>query len=81
MPTYLENEGTDAVARMVESLAEEVWILKDRVLVLEDLLVKKVGFTLDEIEEYEPDEELTARLTRDRQRLIRKVFGAPLTTA
>jgi hypothetical protein len=78
MPSYLHNASIDDVARMVESLAEEVWILKDRTLVLEELLITKGNMTLAEIDEYEPSEALQARLTKDRQRLIRKVFGAPL---
>lgn len=79
MPTYLHNATVEDTARMIESLAEELWILKDRSAILEQLLIDKVGLTLEEIESYEPGEELAQRLTRDRQRLIRKVFGAPLS--
>jgi hypothetical protein len=78
MPTYLHNGTVEDVARMVEGLAEELWILKDRTAVLEQLLIDKGGMTLAEIDEYEPDEALLTRLAKDRQRLIRKVFGAPL---
>jgi hypothetical protein len=59
---------------MVESLAEEVWILKDRQLILEQLLIDRGHMTLAEIETYEPTQELMDRLAKDRQRLIRKVF-------
>lgn len=79
MPSYLHNATVEDVARMVESLAEELWILKDRNAVLEQLLIEKFGLTLVEIEEYEPGEELAKRLARDRGRLIRKVLGAPLS--
>ncbi len=80
MPTYLHNATIEDVARMVESLTEELWILKDRTLVLEQLLIDRVGLSLNEIEEYEPGPELAQRLARDRGRLIRKVLGAPLAT-
>jgi hypothetical protein len=80
MPTYLHNATIEDVARMVESLTEELWILKDRTLVLEELLIDKGGLTLDEIETYEPGPELAKRLARERQRVIRKVLGAPLAT-
>jgi hypothetical protein len=80
MPTYLHNATIEDVARMVESLTEELWILKDRTLVLEQLLIDKAGLSLDEIETYEPGPELTQRLARERQRVIRKVLGAPLAT-
>jgi hypothetical protein len=80
MPTYLHNATIEDVARMVESLTEELWILKDRTLVLEQLLIEKTGLSLDEIETYEPGPELAHRLARERQRVIRKVLGAPLAT-
>jgi hypothetical protein len=80
MPTYLHNATIEDVARMVESLTEELWILKDRTLVLEQLLIDKAGLSLDEIETYEPGPELATRLARERQRVIRKVLGAPLAT-
>ncbi len=80
MPTYLHNATIEDVARMVESLTEELWILKDRTLVLEQLLIDKGGLSLAEIEEYEPGPELAQRLATDRGRLIRKVLGAPLAT-
>jgi hypothetical protein len=74
MPTYLQRGTIEDVARMVESLAEEVWILKDRQLLLEQLLIDNGQMTLGEIETYEPGQELSDRLAKDRQRLIRKVF-------
>ena len=80
MPTYLHNATIEDVARMVESLTEELWILKDRTLVLEQLLIEKTGLSLDEIDTYEPGPELAQRLARERQRVIRKVLGAPLAT-
>jgi hypothetical protein len=80
MPTYLHNATIEDVARMVESLTEELWILKDRTLVLEQLLIDKTELSLDEIETHEPGPELAQRLARERQRVIRKVLGAPLAT-
>jgi len=80
MPKYLQNGTVEDVARMVESLTEELWILKDRVAVLEQLLVDKAVFGATEVDEHEPDEELSALLRRERQRVIRKVLGAPLVS-
>jgi hypothetical protein len=80
MPKYLQNGTVEDVARMVESLTEELWILKDRVAVLEQLLVDKAVVGATEVDEHEPDEELSALLRRERQRVIRKVLGAPLAS-
>jgi hypothetical protein len=80
MPKYLHNGTVEDVARMAESLTEEVWILKDRLAVLEHLLVTHGILGATEVDEHEPDAELGATLKRDRQRVIRKVLGAPLAS-
>ncbi len=80
MPKYLQNGTVEDVARMVQSLTEELWILKDRVAVLEQLLVDKAVVGATEVDEHEPGEELSALLRKERQRVIRKVLGAPLAS-
>jgi hypothetical protein len=80
MPQYLQDGTVEDVARMVESLTEELWILKDRVMVLERLLVDRGVLGETDVDEHEPDEALGALLARDRQRVIRKVLGAPLAS-
>jgi hypothetical protein len=77
-PSYLHRATVEDVARMVEALTEEVWILRDRVVVLEELLAAKGVLEVAEIEAFEPDEAVAGRLAKDRGRLIRRVLGAPL---
>ncbi|MTD15779.1 hypothetical protein GIS00_17735 [Nakamurella sp. YIM 132087] len=77
-PSYLHQATVEDVARMVESLTEELWILRDRVVVLEELLEAKDVVKVAEIDGFEPDEKAHARLAKDRSRLVRRVLGAPL---
>lgn len=78
-PTYLSNAGPDELARMVVSLTEELWVLRDRVMVLEQVLADGGTITESAVDDHEPGEQLTGRLGLERGRLIRRVLGAPLT--
>lgn len=77
-PSYLQNATNDELARMVTALTEELWILRDRLMTLEQVLEDADVVTVDDVEMHEPAEALDTRLRRERQRVIRKVLGAPL---
>jgi hypothetical protein len=78
-PTYLTGASPDELARMVVGLTEELWILRDRVMVLEEVLSQAGAISSGTVDEHTPGEELHGRLGLERQRLIRRVLGAPLT--
>lgn len=80
-PSYLHNTTNDELARMVTALTEELWILRDRVMTLEQVLDDTNVITVDDIDLHEPATALDTRLRRERQRLIHKVLGAPLAVA
>jgi len=80
-PSYLSNATNDELARMVTTLTQELWILRDRVMTLEQVLEDADVLTVEAIDKHEPAEALDARLTRERQRVIRKVLGAPVGVA
>ncbi|MDV8071305.1 hypothetical protein R4P64_32845 [Rhodococcus sp. IEGM 1366] len=80
-PSYLQNATNDELARMVTALTEELWILRDRVMTLEQVLEDADVVTVDDVDLHEPAEALDARLRRERQRVIHKVLGAPLAVA
>lgn len=80
-PSYLQNATNDELARMVTALTEELWILRDRLMTLEQVLEDADVVTVDDVDLHEPAEALDARLRRERQRVIRKVLGAPLLVA
>jgi hypothetical protein len=64
------ERGVDPVAEAVLSLTREVWVLTDRLYVLERVLAAK-GVTLaDELDRYAPSPEEAAELTQMRKRLL-----------
>ena len=77
-PQYLAGSTLDDVARMVTGLTEELWVLRDRVMVLEDALAKAGVLAGDAVDEHEVDAELGETLARERMRLITRVLGAPV---
>jgi hypothetical protein len=77
-PSYLENATNDELARMVTTLTQELWILRDRVMTLEQVLEDKEVVTVEAVDLHEPGEALSARLATERRRIIRKVLGAPI---
>ncbi|GAB3273726.1 hypothetical protein [Kineosporia babensis] len=78
-PTYLSgDERLDDLARMVLELTSEVWVLKDRTMVLEHLLAAKGTLAEAEIDQFQPAAELAAVLRREREALLARVLGALL---
>ena len=77
---YLGQRELDDVMRMNSELLAELWILRDRVTVLEHLLEEKQVLKRQEISEHVPGEALSAELTREREALVRRVAGAPHAT-
>lgn len=78
-PTYLETtSGVDDVARMVTALTEEVWILRDLVMVMHRALVDADVLGPTTLDDLVPDVTLETDLAAERQRLIRRVLGAPV---
>ena len=75
---YLGSKRLDDIARMVTELASEVWILRDRNMVLEHLLAEKGTVDLDKIEELHPEGELRERIQAERAAFVQRVFGAVL---
>lgn len=77
-PEYLHASSTDDLARMITGLTEELWVLRDRVMLLERAVVDAGVLAADTLDELVPDQELGERLATERLRLIRRVLGAPL---
>lgn len=78
-PAYLGKATPDELARMVTGLTEELWVLRDRVMVLEQVLTESGAIKGTAVDEHVPGEELHGRLGLERQRLIQRVLGAPLS--
>lgn len=72
----LSSLEADALGRTQAELLSELWILRDRVLVLEHLLAEAGILKDGQIDNYAPSEELTAKLDADRDALVARVIGA-----
>lgn len=75
---YLDSKRLDDIARMVTELASEVWILRDRNMVLEHLLAEKGALDPQALQELRPSGELLERIHTERTDFVRRVFGAVL---
>jgi hypothetical protein len=76
--TYLRPEDVDDLARMVTALLTELWITRDRVAVLEQLLEEKKIVLPGEVNEYVPSQAFETELGQLRDRMAANVIGAPL---
>ena len=72
----LNSEDVDQLGQAILSLTEELWVLKDRQRVLEDLLAQAGIVSSDILDQHQPDDELAARLATERQDLIQHVLGS-----
>jgi hypothetical protein len=74
---YLGDERFDQLARMMFQLLSEVWVMRDRMVVMEELLQRKKVMSADELDAFVPDAQLEARLDALRQQMVEAVLGAP----
>jgi len=71
--TRLRN---DPVARLALTLAKELWMLKDRQLVLENALGRRGVAVQELIEQVPPDAAFDAALAAERRRFVGEVIAA-----
>jgi hypothetical protein len=67
---------SDPVARLALTLAKELWMLRDRQLVLEDALARKGVDVRDLIERSAPQGEAAKAIENDRRRFVGEVLAA-----
>ena len=73
------DENLDRLLRMNTELLSELWILRDRVMVLEKILGEKGLLDANAIDDYAPSQEFGEVLQDERDQLVRRVAGAPWT--
>jgi hypothetical protein len=74
---YLGTPEFDHLARMNTELLSELWILRDRVTVLEHLLEQKAVIERRALDTLVPEGALAEELERERARLVERVVGVP----
>ena len=75
---YLNDGNIDDLGRMVTALLSELWIVRDRMAILETLLAAHTVLKPDEIDRYVPSPEVAAMIERLRDQMVANVVGAPL---
>jgi len=76
VPQYLDTARSDDLARMILALTAELWQLKDRTLVLEQLLHDSGVIAPGAIEQFQPVGDFASQLLDERRALTRRVMGA-----
>lgn len=81
----LRTEDLDLLGQALITLAQELWILKDRQRVLEAALTDAGVLGPDAVDNYQPDPELGNKLDTERQRfidgIIKSLVHPPATAA
>ncbi len=73
---YLSTPELDALALSQTELLSELWILRDRVTVLEHLLTEAGVLKPDAVDNFELPTDLAERLDRERDQLVARIVGA-----
>ncbi|MFZ2175724.1 MAG: hypothetical protein WAW17_17145 [Rhodococcus sp. (in: high G+C Gram-positive bacteria)] len=76
-PRYLNGDAdNDALMRMLLELASEVWVLRDRQILLENALRRHDTLAADELDAPITDPELRETLKTERDQLIQRLISA-----
>jgi hypothetical protein len=73
-PVYFENEAVDHLIGIVLELGAELWVVKDRMAHLEEVISEN-GIPLEALEEGRPSGPLQEKLNAERAQLIRRIYG------
>ncbi len=74
-PIYFENEVIDHLIGIVLELGAELWVVKDRLAFLEELLEQQGAITSGTLDHERPSETLRATLKEQRQAFIQRLYG------
>jgi len=72
----LRAEDLDRLGQAIITLAKELWVVKDRVRILEATLAGAGVIPPDAVDQFQPNAELGESLSADRALLIEQVLGA-----
>ena len=76
--TYLTENNIDDLGRMVVGLLSELWIMRDRMAILEQVLVKSGALKPDAVDAFSWTPEQAVEIDRLRDQMVAAVIGAPL---
>ena len=73
-PYFFADPAVDKVLNMVVTLGSEVWALRERLIAMESLQIKKMVFKVGEIDSFEFPPAQEAALAVDRKEFIENLF-------
>ena len=73
-PSYFDDPMTDRLLTMTLALAEELWVVRERLDTVEALAEQKSGITEAEIEAFSPSPERAAKREALRQEFLDRLF-------
>ncbi|MDG2434069.1 MAG: hypothetical protein P8M55_00340 [Gammaproteobacteria bacterium] len=71
---YLDDSSIDNILAMVMTLTQEISVLTDRLDTVENLMANKGQINRDDIDSFEPDDELQEKRTERRKTLLKRVL-------
>ena len=73
-PGYFDDPIQDAMMKMMLELAAQVWINRDRMMAVEDLLEQQGTVGREAIDAYQPSADRAAAIKLERDRFINDIF-------
>jgi|TARA_B110000438_G_scaffold69091_1_gene69356 hypothetical protein len=74
-PTYFENEVIDHLISITLELGAELWVIKDRLAHVEEILSEENKLTLDALDTGKPSALLQEKLDEERKKIIKRIYG------
>lgn len=76
--SQLGSSNIDDLSRMFMALVQEVWIMRDRMAVTEQLLEEKLGITPGDIDDFVGSPEYQDAIGKMRDQFATRIVGAPI---
>ena len=73
-PIYLDARSIDNLMAMIMTLTQEISVLRDRLDTIEQLLAEKKTISLEDIDTFEPSDDLVEQRKERRQLLLKRVL-------
>ncbi len=74
-PAFFDNAAIDNLIAVTLELGAELWVVRDRLHVMEKLLAERGVVTAEMIEQYQPSEDELAMTRQERDAFVRRVYG------
>ncbi|MDE0743809.1 MAG: hypothetical protein OSB24_07980 [Woeseiaceae bacterium] len=74
-PTYFENEVIDHLISITLELGAELWVVKDRLAHVEEILSEENKLSLSSLNTGKPSALLQEQLDKERKQIIKRIYG------